>query len=186
MDAARQILDAGARILQLRHKQFFSNEALDQAERIARLCQAAKATFIVNDRADIAALLGAGVHLGQEDLAPSAARRVLKTGPIGFSTHNAAQLRAAAEEPADYLAIGPIYATSSKENPDPVLGIDELRRLRPLTNRPLVAIGGITRANAREVLAAGADSVAVISDLYPDDKNIHARAADWIARVTAV
>jgi thiamine-phosphate pyrophosphorylase len=181
VDSARQILDAGARILQLRHKTFFSSEALFDAERIAALCQAANATFIVNDRADIAALLGAGVHLGQEDLTPSAARRVLKTGLIGFSTHNAAQLRRAADEPADYLAIGPIYATRSKENPDPVLGIDELRRLRPLTDRPLVAIGGITRSNAQEVLAAGADSVAVISDLYPEDGNIHARAAEWLS-----
>jgi thiamine-phosphate pyrophosphorylase len=183
VDAARQILDAGARILQLRHKQFFSSQAFDQAAHIAELCRAANATFIVNDRADIAALLGAGVHLGQEDLAPSIARRILKIGMIGFSTHNAEQLRAAANEPADYLAIGPVFATLSKENPDPVLGVDELRRLRPLTDRRLVAIGGITRANAREVIAAGADSVAVISDLYPEDGNIHARAAEWVAEI---
>jgi thiamine-phosphate pyrophosphorylase len=94
------------------------------------------------------------------------------------------QLRAAAAEPADYLAIGPIFATASKENPDPVLGLDELRRLRPLTDRPLVAIGGITRANAAGVMAAGADSVAVISDLYPENSNIRTRAAEWLAVVS--
>jgi thiamine-phosphate pyrophosphorylase len=184
VETAQQILDAGARILQLRHKEFFSAQALDEAGRIADLCRAAGATLVVNDRADIAALLNAGLHLGQEDLAPSAARLVLKTGVIGFSTHNALQLRAAAAEPADYLAIGPIFATASKENPDPVLGLDELRRLRALTDRPLVAIGGITRANAAGVIAAGADSVAVISDLYPEDSNIRARAAEWLAVVS--
>lgn len=182
-DAAHEILDAGARILQLRHKGFLSNGVLDEAERIAELCRAADAAFIVNDRADIAALLHAGVHLGQEDLTPSAARAIVKNGVIGFSTHNAAQLCAAAHEPADYLAIGPIYATGSKENADPVVGVDELRRLRSLTDRPLVAIGGITRASAGEVLAAGADSVAVISDLYPEDGKISARVAEWIALV---
>ena len=112
---------------------FFFGAALDEAGRIAELCRAGGAVFVVNDRADIAALLNAGLHLGQEDLAPSAARLVVKTGVIGFSTHNALQLRAAAAEPADYLAIGPIFATASKENPDPVLGLDELRRLSPLT-----------------------------------------------------
>jgi thiamine-phosphate pyrophosphorylase len=181
VETAVQILDAGARILQLRHKEFFSEEAFGLAGRIADLCRAAGATFIINDRADIAALLNAGLHLGQQDLSPSAARRVLKTGVIGFSTHNAGQLHAAADEPADYLAIGPIFATASKENPDPVLGLDQLRRSRPLTDRPLVAIGGITRANARAVLDAGADSVAVISDLYPEDSSIRARVAEWLA-----
>jgi thiamine-phosphate pyrophosphorylase len=183
VDAALQMLDAGARILQLRHKEFYSAAALDQAERIAGLCRDAGASFVIDDRADIASMLSAGVHLGQDDLSPSEARRVLPAGLIGFSTHNALQLRAAAAEPADYLAIGPVFATMSKENPDPVLGLDELRRLRRLTDRPLVAIGGITLANALEVLAAGADSVAVISDLYPEDSNIHERAAEWIAVV---
>jgi thiamine-phosphate pyrophosphorylase len=183
VDAALHMLDAGARILQLRHKEFFSAAALDQAERIARLCRDAGATFVIDDRADIAAMLSAGVHLGQDDLSPSEARRSLPAGVIGFSTHNAAQLRAAAAEPADYLAIGPVFATTSKENPDPALGLGELRLLRRFTDRPLVAIGGITRANALEVLAAGADSVAVISDLYPEDSNLRERAAEWIAVV---
>ena len=85
-----------------------------------------------------------------------------------------------AAEPADYLALGPIYGTASKHNPDPVVGIDELRRLRPLTDRPLVAIGGITRANAQSVLAAGADSVAIIGDLFPENGNVRARTEEWI------
>jgi thiamine-phosphate pyrophosphorylase len=181
VEAAVQILDAGARILQLRHKEFFTGEVLDQAVRIAELCRGAGAALVINDRADIAAMLNAGVHLGQEDLAPSAARRVLKTGTIGFSTHNATQLLAAAAEPADYLAIGPVYMTGSKENPDPVLGLDELRRLRALAGRPLVAIGGITRVTALAVLAAGADSVAVISDLYPEDLRVNRRAVEWVS-----
>ena len=127
-------------------------------------------TLIVNDRADIAALLAAGLHVGQEDLEPSAARRVIGTDAVlGYSTHNAAQLAAAAAEPATYLAIGPIFATVSKENPDPVVGLEALPGLRALTRRPLVAIGGITLNNARAVLEAGVDSIAVIGGLLPED-----------------
>jgi thiamine-phosphate pyrophosphorylase len=100
---------------------------------------------------------------------------------IGFSTHNEAQLRAAVEEPVDYLALGPVFGTSSKENPDPVVGIEELRRLRPLTSRPLVAIGGIKRSNARDVFATGADSVAIIGDLIPEDGSIKKRILEWIS-----
>jgi thiamine-phosphate pyrophosphorylase len=182
--AAAGILEAGAQILQFRHKGFLSREIFGQMERIATLCREAHVLFVVNDRADLAALMGAALHLGQDDLPPAAARRV--TGPetlIGFSTHNERQLRAAQSEPVDYLALGPIFGTASKENPDPMVGLDELRRLRPLTDRPLVAIGGITRQNARDVLAAGADSVAVIGDLFPEDGNLRARIEEWL-RVT--
>jgi thiamine-phosphate pyrophosphorylase len=141
----------------------------------------------VNDRADIARLASAALHLGQDDLTPTDARRVVSAGTIiGFSTHNERQLREAANEPADYLAFGPIFGTVSKQNPDPVVGVEELRRLRPLTDRPLVAIGGITRANAPDVLAAGADSVAVIGDLFPDDGDIRARVEEWIRRTTPI
>jgi thiamine-phosphate pyrophosphorylase len=133
----------------------------------------------MNDRADVAMLLGAALHLGQEDLAPADARRILPAGTIiGFSTHNEPQLRAGDLEPVDYLAIGPIFATGSKLNPDPVVGLDRLRALRPLTQKPLVAIGGITRALAPKVFEAGADSVAIIGDLYP---NVRAQAAEWIS-----
>ena len=165
-DTARAALTAGATIVQFRHKAAFSRGVLAQAELVRNLCRQAGALFVVNDRADIARLLDAALHLGQTDLPPSDARRIL--GPdrvIGFSTHNADQLRAAAAEPVDYLALGPIFHTHSKQNPDPVVGLDNLRAWRSLTSRPLVAIGGITRLNGASVLAAGADSVAVISDL---------------------
>jgi thiamine-phosphate pyrophosphorylase len=122
------------------------------------------------------------LHLGQDDLSPATARLITGSATmIGFSTHNEQQLRAAASEPADYLALGPIFGTASKRNPDPVVGIEELRRLRPLTDRPLVAIGGITRANACEVLSSGANAVAVIADLFPEDGNLRARTQEWVS-----
>ena len=184
--AAEQILDAGAKILQFRHKSFLSREAFAWLERIAELARAAGATLVVNDRADLAKSFGAALHLGQDDLLPRVARRVI--GPdavIGFSTHNEAQLRAACAEPADYLALGPIFGTITKDNPDPTVGLAELRRLRPLCNHPLVAIGGITRANARQVLEAGADSVAVIGDLFPADGDIRARTTEYLGLLTS-
>ena len=180
--AAAEILEGGAKILQFRHKGFFSREVFAQLERVAELCREAGAIFVVNDRADLAALTGAALHLGQDDLPPSAARKVVGAETlIGFSTHNERQLRAAAAEPADYLALGPIFGTVSKHNPDPIVGTDELRRLRPLTDRPLVAIGGITRANAQSVLAAGADAVAIIGDLFAERGNLRARTQEWVA-----
>jgi thiamine-phosphate pyrophosphorylase len=185
VEAARAILDGGARMLQFRHKGFFSRDVYDQARTINALCREVDATFVLNDRADIARLLSAGLHLGQDDLSPDDARRVVEDGAlIGFSTHNESQLRAAAEQPADYLALGPMFTTSSKINPDPLVGLEELRRLRPLTGRPLVAIGGITRANAQGVIEAGADSVAVIGDLFPEDGDIRRRVEEWISLVT--
>jgi thiamine-phosphate pyrophosphorylase len=177
--AAEVLLEAGAQILQFRHKGFFSRKAFEDASRIAELCRSAGALFVVNDRADIALLLNAGLHLGQDDLAPADARRILPTpNIIGFSTHNEQQLRAGDSDLIDYLAIGPIFATGSKQNPDPVVGLDRLRALRPLTQKPLVAIGGITRESAHAVFQAGADSVAIIGDLYP---NLPVRAQEWIA-----
>jgi thiamine-phosphate pyrophosphorylase len=173
--AAEALLEAGARILQFRHKGFFSRAVFEDATRIGELCQHAGAIFVVNDRADVALLLNAGLHLGQDDLAPADARRVLLApGIIGFSTHNERQLLAGNLEPVDYLAIGPIFPTRSKPNPDPTVGVDQLRHLRSLTQKPLVAIGGITRELAPQVFDAGADSVAVISDLFP-------RPEEWIA-----
>jgi thiamine-phosphate pyrophosphorylase len=178
--AAEQILEGGAKILQFRCKGFFSREVLAQLERVAELCRDAGVLFVVNDRADLAAITGVALHVGQDDLAPSAARKVVGAATvIGFSTHNERQLRAAAAEPADYLALGPIFGTASKNNPDPIVGVDELRRLRPLTDRPLVAIGGITRSNAPAVLSAGADSVAVIGDLFTGG-NVRACTEEWV------
>lgn len=183
-DVAEALLEGGARILQLRHKGHFSREVFSDAHRIAQLCIAAGALFVVNDRADMAALLKAALHLGQDDLWPSEARQVLPPATVvGFSTHNEEQLRSAADQPADYLALGPIFATASKENPDPVVGLKELQRLRAITRRPLVAIGGISRATAREVLRSGADSIAVIGDLAPEElskRALRARTEEWL------
>jgi thiamine-phosphate pyrophosphorylase len=179
--AARQILDAGVQILQFRHKGFLSREAFAWLENIAALTQSAGAILVVNDRADLAKIFNAALHLGQDDLLPSIARRVVRPDTIvGFSTHNEAQLRAASEEPTDYLALGPLFGTATKENPDPTVGLDDFRRLRSLSNRPLVAIGGITRANAMQAIDAGADSVAVIGDLFPEDGNVGSRIREWL------
>ena len=168
LDAARAAIDGGARILQFRHKDGFTRAMVEEARKIAALCAGAGVLFVMNDRADLARLLDGGLHIGQEDLLPADARAVLgEELPLGYSTHNLKQLREATAEPVDYLAIGPIFATGSKENPDPVLGLEPLPHLRTLTTKPLVAIGGITLANAESVLATGIDSVAVISDLIP-------------------
>ena len=182
VQVAAEILDGGARILQFRHKSFLSRKAFAWVEEIAGLARRAGATFVVNDRADLAKLFGAVLHVGQDDLLPSVARRVVGgDAVVGYSTHNEAQLRSALDEPADYLALGPIFGTSTKENPDATVGVAELRRLRPIAgSRPLVAIGGITRSNALEVRAAGADSVAIVGDLFPEDGNIRGRTAEWI------
>ena len=184
-DAAEATLEAGARILQLRHKAFFSRDVFESAERVAGMCRAAQALFVVNDRADVARLLDAGLHLGQDDLAPADARKVMDASSIvGFSTHNAEQLRRGDCEPVDYLAIGPIFTTASKEKPDPVLGVERLRSLRALTVKPLVAIGGIKRESADMVLEAGADSVAIIGDLFPEPCSkaaLRSRADEWLA-----
>jgi thiamine-phosphate pyrophosphorylase len=187
--AAEAILEGGAGILQLRHKSHFSRDVFAQTERIAEACASAGAIFIVNDRADMALLLAAGLHVGQDDLPPTLARQLL--GPerlLGYSTHNEKQLRAAEGEPADYIALGPIFGTASKRNPDPVVGLDELRRLRPLTAKPLVAIGGITRSNALDVIDAGADSAAILSDLFPSDASVQGvrkRAEEWLQLLLA-
>jgi thiamine-phosphate pyrophosphorylase len=182
--AAAQWLDAGARIIQIRHKGHWSRGAFAEAKAIAALCRDHDAQCIVDDRADLALLLQTGLHVGQDDLPPADARRIL--GPdaiIGFSSHNPEQLCAAAAEPVDYVALGPVFATASKDNPDPVVGVDQVRRCRALVSKPLVAIGGITRQNARDVLAAGADSVAIIADLLPEPctiESLRARMTEWL------
>lgn len=162
-ELARILAGAGVRLVQLRAKQASSQELLAMAKELQGLLPAS-CSLIVNDRADVAALAGdAGAHLGQDDLPPAAARELLGPGAlIGLSTHNQEQMRAAAAEPVDYLAFGPIFATPSKDKPDPVVGCEGLREVRSLTEKPLVAIGGITAENAASVIEAGADSVAVI------------------------
>lgn len=154
-----------------------------EAQEISKLVRSAKATFVVNDRADYAVLMGAGVHVGQDDMPPAAVRRVVGSAIIGFSTHNREQLIRAESEDVQYVALGPIFGTASKRNPDPVVGLSGLSALRPLTKKPLVAIGGITLTNARDVLANGADSLALIGGLIPDEcsrERVRAMAEDWL------
>jgi thiamine-phosphate pyrophosphorylase len=158
---------AGARLIQLRVKGSADRPWLAAARAAVAAAHASGASLVVNDRADIAVLSGAdGLHVGQDDLPGSEARAVIGAGLLlGVSTHDLAQLAAAASGPADYVAIGPVFPTRSKDDPDPVVGLETVRQARAATSRPLVAIGGITRARAREVVRAGADGVAVVSDL---------------------
>jgi len=189
IDAAGAVLDAGAGIVQFRHKGEFTQQRWEQAQAVRELCQLAGAQFVMNDRVDYASLLKGGAHLGQDDLPPAAARTVIGAeAMLGFSTHNERQLREGESEPVDYLALGPIFSTGSKRNPDPVVGLDELARLRPMVSKPLVAIGGITLANCRAVLEAGADSVAVISALLPADGDVLALGVAvqrWLSELRA-
>jgi len=166
LEIARLLVDSGAGIVQLRHKGPYTRQAFELAEQVGGVVQAGGALYVINDRADIAAMLGAdGVHVGQDDLPPEAVRRIGLDGLLlGLSTHSESQLSAGDSEPVDYLALGPIFQTGSKAKPDPVVGIAELARIRKLTTKPLVAIGGITIDQAPAVLEAGADSIALISD----------------------
>jgi thiamine-phosphate pyrophosphorylase len=169
--AAAELAAAGCTLLQYRNKSGRARRMLDEAREL-RTRLGPNVKLIMNDRADLCLAAGYdGLHLGQDDLSPESARSILgSTRWLGVSTHNPEQLAEADKTSADYLAIGPIFATSSKANPDPVVGLEGLRRARELTRKPLVAIGGITRANARSVIEAGADAVAVISDLIRDPR----------------
>jgi len=164
--AAEELRAGGVTLLQYRNKSGDARQILEQGRALkARLADSVR--LIMNDRADLClAAVFDGVHVGQDDLSPEGARKVIGTDLwLGVSTHNREQLREADATTADYLAIGPVFATSSKDRPDPVVGLEGVRRARALTRRPLVAIGGITRENGRAVIEAGADAVAVISDL---------------------
>jgi len=166
-DLMERLAEAGVRLVQLRAKRCSDAELLPLATEASRVGRELGVAVIVDDRPDVAALAGAaGVHLGQSDLPAARVRRLLPEALIGVSTHDVTQLTAAAHLPVDYRAIGPIYSTATKENPDPVVGLQTLRRARASTAGPLVAIGGICRDNAAEVLRAGADGLAVISDLF--------------------
>jgi thiamine-phosphate pyrophosphorylase len=184
-EAAEALLEGGAGILQFRHKEFWSGEVVEAAERIGELCRQAGVPFVINDRADYAAMLGAALHLGQDDLTPADARTVM--GPdaiIGYSTHNPQQVAAAQPEPVDYVAFGPIFGTSSKKRPDSTVGIVGLQAVRKLTELPLVAIGGVTLENAGSCWAAGADSVAIIAGLLcaPYTRlSLRRRMEEWLA-----
>jgi len=170
--AAGALCDAGIRLLQYRNKSGGPQTILRDAEIIRNAFSGVNCRLMMNDRADLAVLAGfGGVHVGQDDLSPDAVREII--GPalwLGLSTHNPQQLATADKTRVDYLAIGPVFSTFSKDKPDPVIGLEGVRRARQLTHKPLVAIGGITRSNCREVIDSGADSVAVISDLLSDPR----------------
>ena len=176
---AELLAGAGVRLIQLRLKSAPAAAVCAQTRALLACLEPYGARLIVNDRPDIAAITGAGgVHVGQDDLPVEAARQIC--GPsrwVGVSTHNLAQLREAELTSADYIAVGPVFPTASKGNPDPVVGVEFVRAARHLTRKPLVAIGGITAETAEQVYRAGADSLAVIGDLT--------KAADPVARVRA-
>jgi thiamine-phosphate pyrophosphorylase len=167
---AGELARAGVKILQLRDKVGEPQEVLSCAAEIAALFEGQDRLLIMNDRPDLAALADwSGVHVGHKDLNPCDARRALGSHSrrrwVGVSTHNEEQVREADAGCADYVAIGPVFATGSKVDAEPVVGLEGVRRARGLTTKPLVAIGGITRDNARSLIDAGADSVAVIGAL---------------------
>jgi thiamine-phosphate pyrophosphorylase len=171
VDFGESLASAGCTLLQYRNKSGNARIMLEQAQALKKHL-GRSVRLIMNDRADLClAAEFDGVHVGQQDLSPESVRAIL--GPercLGVSTHNPEQLSEADLTSANYVAIGPVFATSSKQNPDPVVGLEGVRRARALTRKPLVAIGGITRANATSVIEAGADSVAVISDLLRDPR----------------
>ena len=183
--AAHALQDAGVRWLQYRDKQASDAEMVEKMRQLRAVFPAGEAVLLLNDRVALCAAAGAdGVHIGQEDMPPAEARRILgRERLLGVSTHNVGQLRAALATGApDYLAIGPVFATSSKDNPDPVVGLEGVKAARALTRLPLVAIGGITGENGREVIEAGADAVAVISALLPQGgREMAQRVRDFLA-----
>jgi len=187
LDLAQQLIDAGVRMLQYRDKTGTAAGILHTATTLAKIAREAGAAFFVNDRPDIAFLCGAhGVHVGQDDVSPEQARQVIgKDHWVGVSTHNPEQFAEAAGSSADYIAIGPIFETKSKLNPDLVVGTEAIRRLRPMTDKPIVAIGGIQLERAADVLQAGANSVAVISDILLA-ANPQERARQFLHHLEAV
>ena len=174
-EQVRQLIAAGATFIQVREKNAPSREFYGECERVVRLAKVSGVKIVVNDRADIAMMVGAaGVHVGQDDMPPQAVRSIVgESVLVGFSTHNVEQAARAAELPIDYIAIGPIFSTSTKENPDPGVGLHGLEQVRKAIGEfPLVAIGGITEANVCDVVSAGADSAAVIGALFSNNSPI--------------
>jgi thiamine-phosphate pyrophosphorylase len=183
-DCALSLAEAGVRLLQYRNKSASPRRYLESSRELAETLRPRGVSFFVNDRPDVAFLAGAtGVHVGQDDLDAEQARQVIGSGKlVGVSTHNLEQFQRAAASSADYIALGPIFSTSSKANPDPVVGLDFLRKVRPLSDKPVVAIGGISLERAASAIEAGADSVAVISGILsaPDPAR---RARQYIETV---
>lgn len=183
--AAELMTRAGVSLLQYRNKRADVRTLLEEAQALRDFSLGINSSnrlrLIMNDRADLCVAAGFdGVHVGQEDLSPESARKIIGSHRwLGVSTHNPEQVSEADHTSADYIAIGPVFGTTSKANPDPIVGLDGVRKARPLTRKPLVAIGGITRQNCRAVIDAGADSVAVISDLVRDP----AKSAEEFLRI---
>jgi thiamine-phosphate pyrophosphorylase len=168
IDCAKRLVDAGVHLIQYRNKSASPRQLFEKSSELAAFLNPLGVRFVVNDRADVAALADAGgVHVGQDDSGVEQARLMVGSDKwVGVSTHNAKQLRDAVASSADYVAVGPIFSTGSKVNPDPVVGVDFVRQARAMSDKPIVAIGGITLECAEEVTEAGADSVAVISDIW--------------------
>jgi thiamine-phosphate pyrophosphorylase len=179
VEFARDLAEGGVTLLQYRNKEGDTRAMMRHAREIKRVLEG-KVTLIMNDRADICVAMGFdGVHLGQDDLPAEGARLVVGERIVGISTHNAEQVKQTDASPADYIAIGPVFPTTGKKNPDALVGLEGVRAARAATKKPLVAIGGITRHNAKAVVEAGADSVAVISDLLSSPR----RAAEEFLRL---
>lgn len=171
----QRLIDGGATLVQLREKHLPPIDFFREAEAAAKVADNNRVTLIINDRVDIAMAIGArGVHLGQGDMPVEAARRLVSEDRlIGFSTHTQRQMEAAVRLPIDYIAFGPVFTTTTKQDHDPTVGLDQLRAVRNIAaGFPLVAIGGITPANIQDVLEAGADSVAVISAVVGERSKI--------------
>jgi thiamine-phosphate pyrophosphorylase len=182
----RRMIAGGAKLIQVRAKTSTSREFFDAAAEAVRLAHAAGVRIIINDRVDIAMMTGAdGVHLGQEDLSPLHARRLMgENAIIGFSTHDLKQAKAAAQMPIDYLAYGPVFPTATKEDPDPVVGLGQLVEVKRIAGHlPVIAIGGINEANVQQVLAAGADSAAVISAVLSHTSGVEEAVRAMYSRI---
>jgi thiamine-phosphate pyrophosphorylase len=170
-DAAEELASAGVKLIQYRNKLADARTMLTQAKELKTRI-GSRTKLIMNDRADLCLAAEVdGVHVGQDDLSPESARRIVgRDRLLGLSTHNPEQVAEADRTSADYIAIGPVFATATKVNPDPRVGLAGVRRARELTAKPLIAIGGINRQNCFSVIEAGADSIAVISDLVRDPR----------------
>lgn len=181
--------EGGAALIQLREKTLSSLDFFSEAAEALRVARERRVKIIINDRVDIALALKAdGVHLGQDDLPPAVARELL--GPnvvLGFSTHNLKQALLAMQLPIDYIAIGPIFSTTTKQRPEPTVGLDDLREIRQAVGTfPVVAIGGITSENGQDVLDAGADAVAIVSDIWTGSESAAARTERLLSRLIRV
>jgi thiamine-phosphate pyrophosphorylase len=181
-ESAQELRAAGVRMVQYRDKLNGTQEILRAANEIDEAFQGVEVARIMNDRADLAVLAGwDGVHVGQGDLSVAAARRVLGASEmVGISTHNEEQVQMALASVPDYVAVGPVFRTASKANPEPVVGLELVRKARALTELPVVAIGGITLGNARSVMEAGADAVAVIGGLFVEGRTVVEVARDFL------